>query len=228
MLGDLKEILEKHIKWLRNEDGGQRANLQGANLQGANLKDADLQRADLRWANLQGVDLRWANLQGVDLKDADLRYADLQGANLKDADLQRADLQRADLRYADLQDANIDTELLNRFYPIACPEVGSFIAWKACALKTIVKLQVLEDAHRSSAFTRKCRCSAAKVLSIENIDGTPFAGDSIASRYNPEFIYKIGEIVKVDDFDLDRKNECAPGIHFFLTRQEAVDWANYL
>ena len=36
--------------------------------------------------------------------------------------------------------------------------------------------------------------------------------------------YKVGEIAKVDDFDDDRRNECAPGIHFFITRQEAVDW----
>lgn len=161
---NLKNVLEKHAKWLENIVDGKRA----------------------------------------DLQDADLRYANLW--------------------YANLQDADIDNELLSKWYPIACPEDGSFIAWKACANHAIVKLQILEDAKRSSAFTRKCRCSAAKVLAIENIDGTTFSDDFISSMHDPAFIYKIGKIVKVDDFDPDRKNECAPGIHFFLTRQEAVDW----
>ena len=52
---DLPEIIAKHGKWLRSEEGGQLADLRGANLQGA-----DLQRADLRWADLQGADLRRA------------------------------------------------------------------------------------------------------------------------------------------------------------------------
>jgi hypothetical protein len=33
----IKDILEKHVKWLRNEEYGERANLRGANLEGANL-----------------------------------------------------------------------------------------------------------------------------------------------------------------------------------------------
>lgn len=59
---ELDLILEKHKKWLNDENDGERANLRYANLQDANLQDADLQGADLRYANLQG-----ANLQGADL-----------------------------------------------------------------------------------------------------------------------------------------------------------------
>jgi hypothetical protein len=75
--GELKEICAKHIKWLRDEEGGARVDLRGANLRGA-----DLQRADLR-----GADLRGANLQDANLQDADLRGADLRGADLRGADL---------------------------------------------------------------------------------------------------------------------------------------------
>ena len=47
----LKDVLDKHLKWLRDEDGGKRANLSGAdlsraNLYGANLSGANLYRAD--------------------------------------------------------------------------------------------------------------------------------------------------------------------------------------
>lgn len=131
--------------------------------------------------------------------------------------------ERADLRNADLGGAEIEDKLLNKFYPIACPESGAFAAWKKARGK-IVKLEVCEDAKRSSEFTRKCRCSAAKVLAIENVNGTDSGLTEIASNYNDNFICKVGEIVSVPDFDEDRKNECAPGIHFFITRQEAVDW----
>ncbi len=64
---ELEEIIKKHIKWVRNEKGGEQANLwganlRGANLRGANLREADLREADLREANLWGANLRGANL----------------------------------------------------------------------------------------------------------------------------------------------------------------------
>lgn len=48
----LNEILELHKKWLKNEDGGVRATLTGANLTRANLRYANLTHADLTHANL--------------------------------------------------------------------------------------------------------------------------------------------------------------------------------
>ncbi len=61
------QILQRHAKWLQGQDGGERADLRGANLRGADLQGADLRGADLRGANLQG-----ANLRDADLRDADL------------------------------------------------------------------------------------------------------------------------------------------------------------
>ena len=255
----LKEILDKHLKWMRNEEGGSRANLYGANLSwadltgatlygadlsranlsgadltGATLSGADLSRANLSGADLTGAKLYWAdlsranlsgaNLYGADLTGAKLYWADLSRANLSGADLSGADLTGATLTRADLTGARIELDLLNKFFPIACPETGAFVGWKKCRDNTVVKLEILADAKRSSAFSRKCRCSAAKVLAIENEDGTPYKGDKINSQHDGGFWYTIGEIVSVDNFDDDRRNECAPGIHFFITRQEAVDW----
>ena len=184
-----------------------------ADLRGADLRGADLQGADLRCA-----DLRCADLQGADLQGADLRCADLQGA-----DLQGADLQGAYLRGADLRCAKIEDKLINKFFPICCPEYGAFIGWKK-ANGYIIKLQIAEDAKRSSAFGRKCRCSKALVLAIENPDGSGSGLAEIASGYDRGFIYRVGETVEVENFDEDMKNECAPGIHFFITRQEAVNY----
>ena len=49
----LNEVLEKHKKWLNDEPGGKRADLQGTDLRGADLWGADLREADLRGANLR-------------------------------------------------------------------------------------------------------------------------------------------------------------------------------
>ena len=88
----------------------------------------------------------------------------------------------------------------------------------------IVKLQITDDAKRSSATGRKCRCSKVAVLGLENPDGTPYPDIQVSSQRDSNFIYRVGETVEVPDFDENRWNECSTGIHFFITRQEAVDY----
>ena len=103
----LQEIIKSHGRWLRNEEGGERANLRDAYLSGANLRGADLRGANLRGANLRDAYLSGANLRGADLRDADLSDAYLSGANLRGADLRDADLRDAYLSGADLRGANL-------------------------------------------------------------------------------------------------------------------------
>lgn len=90
----------------------------------------------------------------------------------------------------------------------------------------IVVLRILEDALRSSATGRTCRASKAEVIKIENLDGSPSDVDEVRSLYDRSFIYRPGEVVSVDNFDTNRWNERAPGIHHFINRQEAVDYNN--
>ena len=200
---ELKIVLEKHARWLRHEPNGTRADLSGANLYCADLSGADLSGADL---------------SGADLSGADLYCADLRGANLSRANLYCADLRGADLSGADLSGAKNVNCLLT------CPEKGSFIGFKKVRGNYIVMLEILADAMRSSATGRKCRCSKAKVVSITNPDGSNAEVTSARSGWNFDFIYSVGEVVEVKDFDTNRWNECAPGIHFFITRQEAIDY----
>ena len=224
MIKNLNEILEKHLKWLNDENGGERADLSGADLSGADLRGVNLYRADLRGTNLSGANLSGANLRLADLRGTNLRGANLRGANLRLADLRGTNLSGANLSGADLSGAEIELMLVNKFYPICCPEAGSFVGWKKVRGDLIVKLEVTENAKRSSAFGRKCRCNEAKVLDIQNLDGTSADVTEVYSKHDANFAYRVGEIVRVDDFDEDRRNECAPGIHFFITRQEAVDY----
>ena len=215
---ELNKILENHKHWLNRdcEDWkSMKADLRGANLRGADLSDADLRDADLRNADLRGTDLRYADLRNADLRGADLHYADL-----RDADLCYADLRNADFSYANLSGAkNIP------FIPMACPDTGAFIGYKK-ASGYILKLEILQDARRSSSSSRKCRCDKAKVLEIQNLYGDIANVKEVKSNYDKNFIYRLGEIVEEPDFCEDRWNECAEGIHFFINRQEAVEYGH--
>ena len=192
---ELKAIIYRHAKWARGEDGGERADLSDADLSGANLCGANLCDANLRNANLYGADLCGANL-----RNADLCGADLCGA--KNTDKTAWDAYTA-------------------FYPLQCPETGSFIGYKKAADKIVI-LEICADAKRSSATSRKCRCSKAKVLSITNLDGSESGLTEVRSDYSKKFVYCVGEIAEAPDFDENRWNECTAGIHFFITRGEAV------
>ena len=193
---ELNKVLENHKHWLNEDCDGW-----------------EEMKADLRYANLYNANLCNANLCYADLRNADLRNANLRNANLCGVNLCNADLRNADLRYAE----NVP------FIPYACPDFGMFIGYKK-ASGYIVELEIPEDAKRLSATTRKCRCNKAKVLRILNYDRTVADVTEVRSNYNSAFVYKVGDIVSVDNFDEDRFNECSTGIHFFINFQEAVDY----
>ena len=218
------------------------ADLSRADLRGVDLRGADLRNADLRDANLRGADLRYADLRGSDLRNAYLCCANLRGAYLLNADLRGTDLRSAVLSGADLSGSDLSGALLSEahlcnadlrdtknvpYIPMVCPEEGDFIGWKKAdgnKDKVIVKLRIPSDAKRSSATTRKCRCSKAEVIAIYNLDGTEAEEITCHSDYDNSFIYEVGKTVEVTDFNEDRWSECAKGIHFFISRQEAIDY----
>ena len=180
----------------------------GVSLANANLVGACLAGADLEDANLKG-----ANIEDANLKDANLKGAILKGANLKGANIERANIYGAKLNGAQ----NIP------YIPLACPSEGAFVAWKKVEWKYLVKLQIPEDARRSSATTRKCRCDKALVLDITSLDGNEHYDEVTNNRYN-ETIYKVGEFVYPDSFDENRWNECSNGIHFFVNKEDAIKY----
>jgi len=208
------------------------ANLSGAYLMGADLNNANLNNANLSYAILNHASLFYAilmcaNLSGADLGGADFNYANLIGANLGCADLHGADLDGANLTGANLFNANLIEARHVPFVSMACPDSGSFIGWKKVFKEGdffIAKLEIPEDAIRSSGTGRKCRCNKANVLRIEKIDDPKVLVNWAQSVLDASFIYRTGETVAVENFYNDRWVECAPGIHFFMTRQEAVEY----
>ena len=203
---ELKQIIENHKHWLYRD-----------------VDEWENMRANLIGANLRGANLRGAYLRGADLNEADLSEADLRLADLSEANLWYADLSEVKLSEANLWDANLRETKNVPYIPMICPEEGAFIGYKKASGK-IIKLYIPEDAKRSSATTRKCRCNKAKVLAIYELDGSISNVREVSSTKDSNFIYRINKEVVVDDFDEDRWNECSTGIHFFMQRQEAIDY----
>ena len=144
-------------------------------------------------------------------------------ANLCNADLCNANLYGANLRGANLYDAYLRGAKNLPFIPYVCPDTGSFIGYKKVS-NMIIKLEITEDAKRVSATSRKCRCNKAKVLGIYDYNHNLLEDKEVASDRDKDFIYRVGEVAEVKDFDEDRWNECSTGIHFFINFQEAVKY----
>lgn len=213
------------------------ANLRGFDLSGAiltranltrdDLTDANLYRANLSGANLSGAILSGAILSGANLSGANLTGAILTGAILTGANLTRANLTRANLTGANLIGAKLPE--LTAAQTSILPDEGDVIGWKKADADddtpVIVKLLIPADAQRSNSTGRKCRASKARILDLQNMQGDSLPPDTTAhSRYDSSFHYRKGETVSVENFDTNRWDECAPGIHFFITRIEAVEY----
>lgn len=213
------EILFEYEK----ENNTMKYTLEEAIRKGANLCEANLRRANLDGADLREANLDWADLRGANLCEAVFYNASLCAANFSGADLRKADFYKADLRGAIFCRANLCEAKNIPYIPINCPSDGAFIAWKKVNDK-LIKLEIPEDAKRSSATTMKCRCDKAKVLSITDCDGTNPIYE-IANLSQPHHVtYKVGEMVYPDSFDEDRWNECSHGIHFFVNKQDAINY----
>jgi hypothetical protein len=155
--------------------------------------------------------IKWLNDKGG--KRADLSYANLRNANLIGADLSGA--------------KNLETVYYNELtsmFALNCPEKGGFTAFKKLRNNIIAELYIPARAKRSSATTRKCRASEAKVVKMWNCI-TKETVTKATSQHDESFVYETGKTVKpTEPFNEDRWNECASGIHFFMTQEEAENY----
>ena len=233
---ELAKIRRFHSCWLADSKIGSRADLSGAYLCGAYLSGADLRGADLSDADLSGADLSGADLSraylsgaylsraylsGAYLSDADLSGAYLCGAYLSGADLSRAYLSRADLRGADLSGADLSGAVAER---TIVPEVGAFTAFKKVKNADkhyVIRLEIPADAKRLGGLVgRKCRVEKAIFVAVE----TQTELTEFFSGHDPEFVYKLGGMIVPKTFNDDPRQECAPGLHCFITKKEAEDY----
>ena len=156
-------------------------------------------------------------------KGVNLRFADLSGAHLSDANLRGANLYGANLSGANLYDVKLIGAKNVPNIPLACPSEGAFIGWKKVHGR-LVELEIPKDARRSSATTNKCRCDKAKVLAITDLGGENPIAKIKNTAWLHQVTYEVGKMVYPVSFDEDRWNECSHGIHFFVNKQDAINY----
>jgi uncharacterized protein YjbI with pentapeptide repeats len=190
------------------------ANFNSANFRFANFHYADFNSADFRFANFNSANFRSANFYF-----ANFNSANFNSANFSYANFSSANFNSANFSYANFSSANFKNSIFN--YRIT-PETGKFIGWKK-AQEKIIKLEIQKAENVSGGLVgRKLRTDKVKVLEIQDKEGKKLDLKSISSDYNEKFIYNVGKIITEKDFKKDDKIECDKGIHFFITRDEAV------
>jgi hypothetical protein len=101
-------------------------------------------------------------------------------------------------------------------HTIILPE-GDLIVYKKL-VEGVAKLKIPAEAGRSNSTGRKCRAEYAEVLEL------PAGIKEGTSEHDFRFKYRVGEIVKPDRWEENWSYECASGIHFFITEEEAEKW----
>ena len=175
----------------------------------ANLSYSSIENALFENCTFRDTDFRHANM-----RTCAMRYNDLTGANIEGADLFAAVLE-----YAKLDDIIHNDE--TKWFKMYCPETGPFLGYKKCFNNRLVQLLIPADAKRTSATRNSCRCSKAKVLTIKSFDYKEEFNEAW-SLVDENFAYRKGEWVEVLDFNEDRWQDSTTGIHFWMTREEAL------
>lgn len=198
--------------------------LTGWKLENIDFSLSSFQEVILNGADFHGSSVENALFDGCSMYGADFRDARMVTASLRYCDMRCCDIRGADLFGAVLEFAKLDrivSDENTKWFRLHCPEKGAFLAYKKCMNDRLVQLLVPADAKRTSATLPSCRCSRAKVLTIKSFDYQENF-DEAWSLVDENFVYRRGEWIEVKDFNEDRWQDSTTGIHFWLTREEAM------
>ena len=193
--------------------------------------DADLSNWDLSYMDFtlcifrnvcfDGADMSYVTVENALFEKCSLRGVNFQCANMKGAALRYNDLTGANIKGAYLFAAVLEYDEETKWFKLHCPKEGVFLGYKKCFNNRLVQLLIPADAKRTSATMNSCRCSKAKVLTIKSFDYKE-EFEEAWSLVDENFVYRKGQWVEVLDFNEDRWQDSTTGIHFWLTREEAL------
>ena len=205
----------------------------GLDLHGWDMTVLDLRRATFDNCDLNGTDFSGSDMDHVAFYNNDLRNMKLcgckaRGCSFRFQDMTGIDLSGANIYASVLEDAlnqdKVITDEDTEWYRMRCPEEGPFIAWKCCTDLRVVMMLVPADAKRCMATMETGRVSKVKVLKITSIDESE-SYSWAQSTVDQDFYYEVGKWLEpANGFQEDRWKDSSPGIHFFLDRQQCVDY----
>ncbi|MBR0373875.1 MAG: pentapeptide repeat-containing protein [Mogibacterium sp.] len=203
--------------------------ISGWDMTGLNLSWATFENCNLRGTDFSGSKLDHVAFYNNDIRDMKLRGCLARGCSFRFQDMTGIDLSGANIYSSVLEDAtNQDKVIIDdntKWYKMRCPEVGqAFIAWKCCTDLRVVMMLVPADAKRCMSTLETGRAAKVKVLKITSIDESE-SFTWAQSTVDPDFYYEVGKWLEpANGFQEDRWKDSSPGIHFFLDRQQCVDY----
>ena len=213
---DLREVKFKNL------------NLAGWDLSGLDLYKSTFENCNLNSAIMNNCKADHMAFYDCDVRGLKLTNSKARAVSFRYHDMEGIDISGTDIYASVLEDAhNQDKVIYNeetRWYKMSCPEEGPFIAWKCCTDLRVVQMLVPADAKRCMATLETGRVSKVKVLSIKSIDETQ-SYEWAQSTVDQDFYYEKGKWLEpANGFQEDRWKDSSPGIHFFLDRQQCVDY----
>lgn len=233
----MRTISEKELLGIiHNRHKKKKLELKEVIIENLDLSALDLNNIDFTFSNfvntkLENVNFENSILNNTSFSSCTLNSSSFKNASLNSTDLRFCNLSNSNIEGADLFGANLQGALLDgiiyndetKYFKLYCPESGPFLGYKKCFNFRMVQLLIPKDAKRSSATTNECRCDKAKVLTIKSIDNKTYYKEA-RSYVDENFIYKSGEFAIASGFNEDRFAESTTGIHFFMTREEALGY----
>ena len=236
----MKKMTKKELKSLlddfRNKEGEAYLDLTYISMRTKKLEGMDFSRVDFSNSDFKDVNFRsckfdnaklqHTKFENCDLSGSSFAYANLFSADLRTCDLSGSNFDGADFFAALLWEAKLDNLLVTdrtKFFRNYCPEAGYIFGYKKCFNERMVQLLIPKDAKRCSSTTNACRCDKARVVAITDVNKKESYKEAM-SFVDPNFIYRLGEMVYADSYNDDRWHDSSHGIHFWMTFEEALGY----
>lgn len=202
--------------------------LSGWDMSNLILYKSTFERCNLNGTIMDNCDADHMTFYECDVRNLKLTNSKARAVSFRYHDMEGIDISGSNIYASVLEDAhNQDKVIINdetRWYKMTCPEEGPFIAWKCCTDLRVVQMLVPADAKRCMATLETGRVSKVKVLSIKSIDESE-SFDWAQSTVDQDFYYEKGKWLEpANGFQEDRWKDSSPGIHFFMERQQCVDY----
>jgi len=208
-----------------------------------NLMGQDLSNLLFEDLELSNILFRGCNLAGATFRNCEFWNTDFAGCIVDEKTLFTGCFMNGWTSMSLCHNANARAELVpNAFdsdlyhaitFKLPLKKTREFTGYKVAVTKNntlvLVTLKIPADARTVVFKGQKCRASKVKVSGFAKLDGTPLPDDTVAYSWvytRTKSVYAKDRMVIADSFDDRPSEECTNGIHFFLTKKEAIEFAN--
>lgn len=221
---DINGINAQGINWSQSNLSGMC--LSNLNLSNSIMIDTNLSCTIMDNCILDGSDLIRANLCASQLDhcifhDCDMRYVNFMKTTFFNSEFKRCKIQGAIFNSSHATDCSFEDMIFDETtsgYTSVCPETGSFLGYVKVD-NFIVVLKIPDDARRVSNTSQRCVADKAEVVRIENLDGTPANRLQVIGNH---ITYSLYTQITAKEFDEDRWLPFNRGLHFYMSRELAV------